>query len=239
MSTEIDGPSKCLLGVFGAFTLGSAIATLGYGIVLLYRYLPIEHNYGDFNLYMASIVLIAVGGLLLIALLLGVFGALKDISNLRLVTLVLLLIFFITLASVGIYGMVSHKTGRLQTSIDKEIKDYSKNKDLSSPIQKKINYLNKNYNCCTSYDDYKSGIFDGIPESCCLVPDCTDQPEYNNNKYFDRACTAVYYDYKSKEVFYIAIVTLVAAGVILLALILYGGLTQRARSGYAAVSRVN
>ncbi|CAF4401099.1 unnamed protein product, partial [Adineta steineri] len=133
--------------------------------------------------------------------------ALKDISNLRLVTLVLLLIFFITLASVGIYGMVSHKTGRLQTSIDKEIKDYSKNKDLSSPIQKKINYLNKNYNCCTSYDDYKLGIFDGIPDSCCISPDCTGQTE-TNDKYFDRACTAVYYDYKSKEVFYIAIVAL-------------------------------
>ncbi len=83
-----------ILGAFAVFALGSGIASLIYGVLLLLRYISIEYNYGIFNLFSTSILLIVVGGLLIIAVLLGVFGALKDISNVRLVTLVLLFILF-------------------------------------------------------------------------------------------------------------------------------------------------
>jgi choline-glycine betaine transporter len=54
----------------------------------------IEYNYGAFNLYSISILLIVVGGLLIITVFLGIIGALKDVSNVRVVTLVLLFILF-------------------------------------------------------------------------------------------------------------------------------------------------
>ncbi len=58
----------------------------------------IEYNYGSFNLYLISILLIVVGGLLIITVFLGIIGALKDVSNLRVVTLVLLFILFAILS---------------------------------------------------------------------------------------------------------------------------------------------
>jgi len=42
---------------------------------------------------------------------------------------------------------------------------------------------------------------------------------------------------KVKTVFHLAILALVAAGLVLLALVLYAVVSQRARAGYAAVSR--
>jgi choline-glycine betaine transporter len=84
-------------GAFAVFTLGSGIATLVYGVFLLLRYIGIEFNYGVFNLYTLSIVLIVVGSLLIITVILGVIGALKDTSNLRMATLGLLFILFAVL----------------------------------------------------------------------------------------------------------------------------------------------
>jgi len=139
MAAEIDGTSKGLLGAFAVFALGSGIASLIYGVLLLLRYIAIDYNYGAFNLFSTSILLIVVGGLLIITVLLGIIGALKDVSNLRLVTLVLLFILFVILAAVGIWGMIVFKTDRLQASINKDIPGFMSGKygELSDDFKKK------------------------------------------------------------------------------------------------------
>lgn len=239
MAVEIDGASKGLVGAFVVFTLGSGIATLAYGVLLLLRYLGIEYNYGIFNLFSTSILLTVVGGLLIITVLLGVLGVLKDIANVRLVTLVLLFISFAILAGVGIYGMVSYKTGRLQKSIELEVDRLNKNyKDSSPDLKKQADYLNQNYNCCGSYSTYDAranGV--GIPESCCIVPGCGSEPLNNKQAYFEKGCASVYFETKATAVFHLAILALAAAGAVLLALIFYAVISQRARGGYAAVTR--
>jgi hypothetical protein len=88
-------------GAFAVFTLGSGIVSLVYGIFLLIRYIGIEYNYGVFNLYVTSIVLVVIGGLLILTVLLGVIGALRDVANLRLVTLVLLFLLFAALGKIN------------------------------------------------------------------------------------------------------------------------------------------
>ncbi len=86
------------LGAFAVFALGSGIASLIYGVLLLLKYMSIEYSYGSFNLYILSILLIVVGGLLIITVILGIIGALKDVANARLVTLILLFILFAVLS---------------------------------------------------------------------------------------------------------------------------------------------
>ena len=56
--------------------------------------MDIPFNYGVLNLYAISILLIVVGILLIITVILGILGALKDKSQIRLSTLVLLFILF-------------------------------------------------------------------------------------------------------------------------------------------------
>jgi len=56
-------------------------------------------------------------------------------------------------------------------------------------------------------------------------------------KYFEDGCAGIYFQTKSKAVFQLAILTLAAAGATLIGLIAYGLVFQRARAGYAAVSR--
>jgi len=240
MAAEIDGTSKGLLGAFAIFALGSGIASLAYGVFLLLRYIGIEHNYGIFNLFSTSILLIVVGGLLIITVILGIVGALKDISNVRLVTLVLLFILFAILAAVGIWGMVSFKTGRLQKSIETDMQRFTtgKHSELSDDLKAKADYLHRHYNCCgvSGTSDTRANDV-GIPESCCIVPNCGNNPLTNSPRYFEKGCASVYYETKSKAVFHLAILALAAAGVLLIALILYGVVSQRARAGYAAVSR--
>jgi len=50
-------------------------------------------------------------------------------------------------------------------------------------------------------------------------------------------CAKVYPPTKSYAVFWVAILALIAAALVLLALVLYAALSQRARAGYAVVSR--
>lgn len=112
-------------------------------------------------------MLIVVGSLLIIVVVLGVLGALKDMSQLRLAALVLLFILFAILgkcdwvqgrksnffnawfcfqAAVGVWGMICFKTGRLQRSIDADIKNFNeiKTTDAEYPtLKKKIDYLNQ------------------------------------------------------------------------------------------------
>jgi hypothetical protein len=66
---------------------------------------------------------------------------------------------------------------------------------------------------------------------------CSSNTANNSPKYFEKGCASVYYQTKSGVVFTLSILTLAAAGAILLALIFYGVVSQRARAGYAAVSR--
>jgi len=238
MATEIDGTSKGLLGAFAVFALGSGIASLIYGVLLLLRYMPVEYNYGAFNLFSTSIVLITIGGLLIITVLFGIIGALKNVSKLRLVTLVLLFILFAVLAVVGVWGMIAVKTNRLQNSIDDDIKNFVKHGELPEAIKKHADYLHRHYNCCSVYTKYSDRANDVvIPETCCIEKDCGINPNNPAQRYFENGCSSVYFDTKSKTVFCLAILALAAAGAVLIALILYGILSQRARGDYAAVSR--
>jgi len=238
MAVEIDGTSKGLLGAFTVFALGSGIASLIYGVLLLLRYLGIDYNYGIFNLFPTSILLIVVGGLLIIAVILGVLGALRDLSQVRLVTLVLLFILFAILAAVGSWGMVTYKTGRLQRSIEADIKSINDVKSADPTLKQKAEYLHQKYNCCGVYSTYDTRANDvAVPDSCCIVPGCGQTTVHNEAKYFEKGCASVYFETKAAAVFHLAILTLVAAGLVLLALIFYGVVSQRARAGYAVVSR--
>jgi len=237
MANEIDGPSKGLLGAFAVFTLGSGIASLFYGVLLLIRNVSIEFNYGPFNLFPTSILLIVVGGLLIITVILGIFGAIKDVSNLRLVALVLLFILFLILAVVGVWAMVSFKTGRLEANINSDIRPLNESiKNLSPELQKKAEYLAQKYNCCASYMSAydPNANYNDLQDACCVGSGCTN---YSGSKTLKPGCASVYYNEKSKDVFCLAILTLAAAGAALIGLILYGVISQRARAGYAAVSR--
>lgn len=66
---------------------------------------------------------------------------------------------------------------------------------------------------------------------------CSTNPRPNEQDYFSQGCALVYFGTKVTAVFHVAILALVAAGLALIALILYGIVSQRARGGYAAVSR--
>ncbi len=59
----------------------------------------------------------------------------------------------------------------------------------------------------------------------------------NGERYVPQGCAGVYLATKSQAVFYVAILALIAAALVLLALVLYAALSQRARAGYAVVSR--
>jgi len=241
MAVEIDGTSKGLLGAFAVFVLGSGIASLVYGIFLLLRYVGIEFNYGNFNLFSISILLIVVGGLLILTVVMGVIGALKDLAKVRLVTVILLFILFAILAVVGVWGMISFKTGRLAQSIDLDIKRLNEQKDsnLNEMNKKKADYLNRKYNCCGVYSTYDTRASDvAIPESCCITPGCGGGSTMSNTpQYFENGCATVYLKTKAAAVFHLSILALVAAGLVLLALIIYAVLSQRARAGYAVVAR--
>jgi len=239
MTVEMDSASKGVLGGFAVLTLGSGLVTLVYGVLLLLRYMGIEFNYGIFNVYTISIVLIVVGGLLILTLLLGVLGAVKDQTNLRMFTLVLLFLLFAVLAILGVWTMVSFKTGQLQRSIELDIQNLNDNYDKNTPaLKNKADYLNTKYNCCGSYSNYDAKVDGkGIPESCCIVKGCAADTLNNEAKYFPKGCASVYFNTKSGVVFNIAIVALATAGAVLLALVFYLVVYQRARAGYAAVSR--
>jgi len=103
-------------------------------------------------------------------------------------------------------------------------------------LKKKADYLNRNYNCCGSYATDTRANEVGIPESCCVVPGCGENPLNNQQKYFEKGCASVYFETKAKAVFHLAILTLTAAGLVLLGLILFAVVSQRARAGYAVVS---
>jgi len=55
--------------------------------------------------------------------------------------------------------------------------------------------------------------------------------------FFEHGCASVYYKTKSGTVFVLAIVALASAGAVLIGIILYGVILQRARAGYQVVSR--
>ena len=148
-----------ILGAFTIFTLGSGIVSLVYGISLLIRYIDIEYNYGGFSLFTTSIVLIIVGGLLIVTALLGILGALKDISTLRMVTLILVFLLFATLgknkierkiflvyllllAVIGTWSMVEFKTGSLKKDIESNIENLKKT-NITPELKKKAEYLIK------------------------------------------------------------------------------------------------
>lgn len=59
----------------------------------------------------------------------------------------------------------------------------------------------------------------------------------NPIKYYEKGCASVYFETKSGVVFNLAILSLAAAGAVLLAFIFYGVVSRRAQGGYAAVSR--
>jgi len=242
MANEMDRPPASILGIFVALLLGSGIVSLAYGVFLLLRYIAIEYNYGVFNLYTTSIVLIAIGGLLIVTVLIGTIGALRNHASLRLVALLLAILLFIALAVMGVWTMVIYKTGQLQRSVEMDIKRLNeKYKDLDPMFKKKADYLNKHYNCCGTYalrDGYVNADAEGLPESCCIVPGtgCGQNPLQDKSKYFEKGCASVYYETKSKTVFQLSIVTLALAGAVLLGIFLYGFIFQRAR-GYSAVSR--
>jgi len=105
-------------------------------------------------------------------------------------------------------------------------------------LKKKADYLNQKYNCCSAYTSYGGRANDVlIPDSCCVEKNCGNTQVYPTQKPFEKGCSSVYYDIKSKAIFCLAILALAAAGAVLIALILYGVVSQRARAGYASVSR--
>ncbi|CAM4841440.1 unnamed protein product [Rotaria magnacalcarata] len=230
MATEIDGTSKGLLGTFVIFTLGSGLASLVYGILLLFQNMGVNYNFGSINLFMTSIVLITVGGLLIITVLLGVFGALKDVSPLRLATLVLLFLLLVVLAVVGVWGMVSYKTGGLEKSIDRDFQLLKEATDATKiDIKKKAEYLNKKFNCCISYPPDANSEGEQQANSC-IEPDAGGTIEYKSE--MNAACATVYFQTKSKTIFCLAILTLASAGAVFLAILIYALIFQRARAGY-------
>ncbi|CAF3824094.1 unnamed protein product [Rotaria sordida] len=233
MAAEIDGTSKGLLGVFAACTLISGIVSLVYGVLLLIQNLHVGVYFGVINLFTTSIILIVVGGLLIITVVLAVSGALKDISKLRLVSLVLLSVLFVVLVIVGVWAMASYKTGRLEKSIGADIKLFRDRSDKSSSdFTKQADYLKKHYNCCIVYDSNTGPT--QTPETRCVDLSINENADKNDLK---DACANAYFDKKSNDVFRLAILTLATAGVVLIGLLLYGVVCQRARAGYAAVSR--
>jgi len=237
MSSEMDGASKGLLGAFVALFLGSGIASLVYGVLMLLRFIAVPYNIGIFSVYATSITLVVVGGVLILAVLFGVFGALKDNATLRMVTMVLAFLALVTLVVVGVWGMVIYKRGNLQRSIEQDMKSIHDDQN-NDAVKLKFDYVFKNYNCCSAYSTHsQSNNFEGLPDTCCIVPGCNRNSAANQSQHYKLGCAEVYYQSKSATVFQMAIVALAAGGAVLIGLILYGVILQRARAGYAAVSR--
>ena len=156
-----------VLGAFVLFVFGSGLVTLIYGVRALLQYLPVEYHYGMLNLFNLSIVLIVLGGLLIIAVILGVVGALKDVAKVRMVALALIFIvllsfgkaswsrrcssangFLSPLVLIGSYTMYMWKTGRLQHSVEEDMKSIStKYAELPKELQAKADYVNQVGQC--------------------------------------------------------------------------------------------
>lgn len=241
MASEMDGVSKGLLGAFVLFAFGSGLATLIYGIRTLLQYLGVEYYYGLLNLFNLSIVLIILGGLLIIAVVLGVFGALKDVPKVRMVALGLMFIVLLSFVLIGSYTMFMWKTGRLQQSIEKDLGSVSANYyTLSTELQAKPDYINQKFNCCITYaapSDYPSRRNEDLPDSC-KYSDPLDTSNNMQKKTFERNCTEAYTSVKSAAVFQLSVVTLANAGATFIGLVLYGIISQRrTHAGYAGVSR--
>jgi hypothetical protein len=66
---------------------------------------------------------------------------------------------------------------------------------------------------------------------------CSETNVQYSTRYFEKGCSQVYLATKSVAIFHLSILALVAAGLVLLALIFYGVVSQRANGGYAVVSR--
>ncbi|CAF1920286.1 unnamed protein product [Rotaria magnacalcarata] len=189
MATEIDGTSKGLLGTFVIFTLGSGLASLVYGILLLFQNMGVNYNFGSINLFMT-----------------------------------------IVLAVVGVWGMVSYKTGGLEKSIDRDFQLLKEATDATKiDIKKKAEYLNKKFNCCISYPPDANSEGEQQANSC-IEPDAGGTIEYKSE--MNAACATVYFQTKSKTIFCLAILTLASAGAVFLAILIYALIFQRARAGY-------
>ncbi|CAF1208048.1 unnamed protein product [Didymodactylos carnosus] len=233
MASDLGGPSKGLLGIFGVLLFGSSIASVVLGAITLLRYINVPYDFGQFSLYAASIALITIGGLLLITLIVGVIGALNDNENLRLVTLVLVFLLFSALAVIGAWSMTLVKTNRLQRGIDEDIdysnKMYANNSDAQ---KKRVDDLNAQYNCCgrNNYTDFQVG---SLPASCCKTKDCDPK---NVESIHQKGCSSSNYpSEKVEKVFRMSIISLACAGAVLFGLILYGVLMKHTR-GYVAVN---
>ena len=152
-----------VLGAFVLFAFGSGLVTLIYGIRALLQYLAVEYHYGFLNLFNLSIVLIVLGGLLILAVVLGVFGALKDVAKVRMVALGLIFIvllsfgkasqsrrcssaniFLSPLVLIGSYTMFIWKTGRLQQSVEEDMKSLSTSYEALSTVSRaKADYIHQ------------------------------------------------------------------------------------------------
>ncbi|CAM4870682.1 unnamed protein product [Rotaria socialis] len=136
---------------------------------------------------------------------------------------------------IGVWGMVSSKTGDLEKSIDTDIKLLKESTDATkSDIKKKAEFLNKYFNCCISCpsDANSEGEQQASSSSKPSGEGNTDnKPEMKD------ACATAYFQTKSKTIFCVAILTLASAGAVFLALLIYALIFQRARAGYTAVSR--
>ena len=152
-----------VLGAFVLFVFGSGLVTLIYGVRALLLNLPVEYHYGIFNFFTISIILIVLGGLLIIAVVLGVFGALKDVAKVRMVALGLIFIVVLSfgkarwpwrcssanvllssLVLLGSYAMFMSKTGRLHDSIKTDMEALgTKYSELLPALQKKADYVNR------------------------------------------------------------------------------------------------
>lgn len=189
---------------------GLSIILITVGILYLTGF-KFDYSFNKFSTNLIAGLFIAIG---FVTLLLCVFNIYLIQSNKHLIFLIsttVLFVLFISLLSIGIWGLVASSEDNIQeeTKLDmmETFKKYD-DKNLQKFETKKVDWLHQRFNCCgiNSYTDWKSyylygGQFkptnyvdqwtinfnlpymDHVPDSCCVNQAFSCGKLYANNVY--------------------------------------------------------
>jgi len=156
--------------------VGGVVATV-VGIMALQDQSVFEKLMHDTLYKSASNVLVGTGICIMLFVVLGCFGAVKEIKCFLLLHIITLLIFFVVLFFGGVIAYVFH--GKDSELIKTDMRNSMKHFNQSDSVQETWNTIQTQYQCCgiQQFSDWEiSRHTNELPESCCRnkgeIPRC-------------------------------------------------------------------